>query len=248
MELNKIYNIDVLEGLRKLPSNSVDLIITSPPYNKAGLNGKQKKAIWNKTVDYGGDIDLDNKPEDEYQEWMIQILNECFRVLKKDGSLFFNHKNRIIKGKGEISNPMDFIRYSPFKVRQEIIWEHSGSANVEPSRYVPTFEKIYWLTKSKKVRFKRDKDSIFKRDVWRITQKKNTQHPAPFPLEIPNNIIPSVAQGERILILDPFMGSGTVAVSAILNGCDYIGFELLQEYVDMANNRIKNIEYEFRRS
>ena len=239
LRANKIYCIDVLEGLRKLPSNSIDLIITSPPYNKAGLNGKLKRANWNKTIDYGGDFNIDNKPEDEYQEWMIKVLNECHRVLKKDGSLFFNHKNRIIKGKGEISNPIDFIRYSPFKVRQEIIWEHSGSANVEPSRYVPSFEKIYWLTKSKKVRFKRDKDSIFKRDVWRITQQKNTEHPAPFPLEIPNNIIPSVAQGERITVLDPFMGSGTVAVSAILNNCDYIGFELLPEYVDMANNRIK---------
>lgn len=241
MELNKIYCIDVLEGLRKLPSNSVDLIITSPPYNKAGLNGKLKGANWNKTIDYGGDINIDNKPEDEYQEWMIKVLNECHRVLKKDGSLFFNHKNRIIRGKGEISTPMDFIRHSPFKVRQEIIWEHSGSANVEPSRYVPSFEKIYWLTKSKKVGFKRNKDSIFKRDVWRITQKKNTEHPAPFPIEIPDNIIPSVSQGKRITVLDPFMGSGTVAVSAIKNNCDFIGFELFQEYVDMANNRINNI-------
>ena len=71
MELNKIYCIDVLEGLRKLPSESIDLIITSPPYNKAGLNGKQKGKKWVGTIDYGGDIDLDNKPEDEYQEWLI---------------------------------------------------------------------------------------------------------------------------------------------------------------------------------
>lgn len=238
LNVNRIYNIDVLEGLRKLPNNSVDLIITSPPYNKMGLNGKQKGKNWNKTIDYGGDADIDNKPEDDYQEWIIQILNECHRVLKKDGSLFFNHKNRIKVGKGEISTPMDFIRYSPFKVRQEIIWEHSGSANVEPSRYVPSFEKIYWLTKSKKVRFKRDLNSQFKRDVWKISQQKNTEHPAPFPIDIPNNIIPSVAQGERILVLDPFMGSGTVAISAILNGCDYMGFELIPEYVKMANDKI----------
>lgn len=248
MELNKIYCIDVLEGLRKLPSESIDLIITSPPYNKAGLNGKQKGKKWVGTIDYGGDIDLDNKPEDEYQDWMIQILNECFRVLKKDGSLFFNHKNRVIVGKGEISTPMDFIRQTPFKVRQEIIWVQSGSPNVHPSRYVPSFEQIYWLTKRKKVRFDRDRDCRFKRDVWKITPKKGTEHPAPFPIEIPDNIIPSVSQGKRITVLDPFMGSGTVAVSAIKNNCDFIGFELLQEYVDMTNNRIKNIEDEFRRS
>lgn len=63
-------------------------------------------------------------------------------------------------------------------------------------------------------------------------------HPAPFPIELPNNIIPCISQGERILVLDPFMGSGTVALSAKNNGCDYIGFEMFQEYIDMANERL----------
>lgn len=240
MKLNNIYCIDALEGLSKLEDGSIDLIITSPPYNKAGLNGKCKGAKWNKTIDYGGDINNDNKPESEYQEWMVKILDECYRVLKDDGSLFLNHKNRIKKGKGEITTPMEFISLSKFKLRQEIIWQHSGSANVDPSRYVPTFEQIYWLTKGKNVSFRRDKDCQYKRDVWQITQKKNTKHPAPFPIDIPNNIIPSVAQGKRIIVLDPFMGSGTVAVSAIDNGCDYIGFELLPEYVAMAQERIRD--------
>ena len=73
-----------------------------------GLNGKQKGKKWYGTIDYGGDENIDNKPEDEYQKWQIQILNECFRILKKDGSMFYNHKNRIIKGKGAFSHVLSY--------------------------------------------------------------------------------------------------------------------------------------------
>lgn len=95
---NRIYNIDVMDGLKLLDDNSIDLIITSPPYNKAGFNGiakRTKHCIWNKTIDYGGDINVDNMNEEDYEQWQIDILNECFRVLKNDGSMFYNHKLRV---------------------------------------------------------------------------------------------------------------------------------------------------------
>lgn len=67
LELNKIYQMDCLEGLKLLDDNSIDLIITSPPYNK-GINGKTNKGeIWNKTIDYNDDISNDSMPEEEYQ-------------------------------------------------------------------------------------------------------------------------------------------------------------------------------------
>lgn len=240
IEKNKIYCTDVLSGLRLLEDNSIDLIITSPPYNKCGLNGTNTGQKWVTTIDYGGDRNIDNKPEEQYQQWLIEVLKECYRVLKPDGSMFFNHKNRIVKGKGYIISPEVLINQSSFLLRQEIIWNQCGSPNVDTSRYVPTFEKIYWLTKTKKIRFKRQRDSLFKTDVWNICPKRNTEHPAPFPIEIPDNIIPSISQGERITVLDPFMGSGTTAVSAVKNNVDYIGFELLPEYVAMAEKRIKS--------
>lgn len=240
LELNKIYCIDVLEGLRKLPSESIDLIITSPPYNKAGLNGNYNKK-YKRTIDYGGDSNIDNKPENEYQKWQLEILKECYRVLKKDGLMFYNHKNRIVKGKGYIITPYEWLLKSPFLIRQEIIWNRKSGPNPDPSRFTPVYENIYVLTKDKNTIFKRNKDAEYKTDVWTLNPDRHNDHPAPFPMEIPDNIIPSVSQGKRITVLDPFMGSGTVAVSAIKNNCDFIGFELLQEYVDKANNRISNI-------
>ena len=242
LELNKIYCIDVLEGLKKIDDNSIDLIITSPPYNKVGLNGIQKGKKWNKTIDYDGDPQNDNMDENEYQKWQLDILNELFRVLKEDGSLFYNHKNRIHKG--EIISPYQWLLKSPFKIRQEIIWDRGSSQNVNRCRYMPSSELIFWLTKCNRVRFDRKRDTMFKNEIWKFIPEKGTKHPAPFPIELPNNIIPNVSQGERIVVLDPFVGSGTVAISALQNNCDYIGFDKFQSYVDMANKNIDNAKKE----
>lgn len=236
LELNKIYCCDVLEGLKQLDDKSVDLIITSPPYNKAGFNGKVKRTehcIWNKTIDYSGDINADCMNELSYEQWQIDILNECFRVLKDDGSMFYNHKIRTKKN--QISHPIEWINLSKFHCRQIITWDRTSSPNPDNCRYVPTTELIFWLCKTdKNPRFKREPNAIFQTEVWRFPADKKTKHPAPFPLALPDNIIPSVAQGEIITVLDPFMGSGTVAKSAIKNGCNYIGFEIDEEYIKLS--------------
>ena len=81
---------DCIEGLKELKSDSVDCIVTSPPYNKKGLLGKVKKGnqIWGKfNIDYN--TYGDDMPEEEYQAWMIAFLNECYRVIKPTGSIFF---------------------------------------------------------------------------------------------------------------------------------------------------------------
>lgn len=244
MELNKIYCCDALEGLKSLEDESINLIITSPPYNKTGLNGYRKPSkVWNRSIIYAGDINADNMPEKDYQKWQIEILNECYRVLKTDGSMFYNHKDRIINGKGEILSPYRWLFQTPFKIRQEIVWNRKSSPSIDNKRFVPVTEKIYWLTKTERPRFVRSKDCQFKTDVWTFQADKNTEHPAPFPLALPNNIIPSVSQGKKIIVLDPFVGSGTVALAALNNNCNYIGFEKFQEYVDMAERKLNNNIY-----
>lgn len=246
MRLNTIIKTDVMDGMRLLPDKSIDVIITSPPYNKAGLNGIQKespKKNWKSTIDYGGDKNIDCKPEDEYQRWQIDFLNECERVLKDDGSLFYNHKNRIHKG--FIVSPYEWILKSRMRVRQEITWFRGGSNNLAPCRYIPSNEIIFWLTKSKKVSFVRPVGFENKTETWKIGFERNTKHPAPFPLAIPDTILACIPnEGGDKIVLDPFMGSGTVAISAIKNNFRWLGFELLDEYVDMGNNRIKDFHDE----
>lgn len=241
MRLNTIVKTDVMEGMKLLPDKSIDIIITSPPYNKAGLNGVAKehpKDNWKRTIVYGGDVSIDCKPEDEYQRWQIDFLNECERVLKDNGSLFYNHKNRIHKG--FIVSPYEWILKSRMRVRQEITWNRGSSNNLAPYRYIPSNEIIFWLTKSKRVSFTRPVGLENKMETWNIGFKRNTEHPAPFPLEIPDTILACIPNDGDKIVLDPFMGSGTVAISAIKHNFRWLGFELLDEYVDMANNRIKS--------
>ena len=242
LELNKIYCCDVLDGLKQLDDKSIDLIITSPPYNKAGLNGIQTGTKWNATIDYGGNVNVDMVDEETYENWQIEILKECYRVLKDEGSMFYNHKNRIHTGHGEIISPYKWLYQTPFKIRQEIIWDRGSTNNVQICRYLPTTELIFWLTKSIKPNFYRTRETMFKKEVWTFPFEKGTDHPAPFPLLLPNNIISCIPHDNNFVVLDPFMGSGTVAVSAIQYGCNYIGFEKFQEYVDMANDRIKKMQ------
>lgn len=236
LKLNTIYNIDVLEGLKALDDESVDIIITSPPYNKAGLNGHYNE---NRTIDYGGDKNIDDRPEEVYQKWQMDILNECHRVLKKDGLLFYNHKNRIVRGKGFIISPYRWILKTPFLIRQEIVWNRKNGPNTDPSRYVPVFESIWVLSKQRDTMFKRNKDVEYKTDVWTINPDRENKHPAPFPIDIPRNILSSLntdkIKDRDIIVLDPFMGSGTVAKAAIEKGYSFIGFDIIKEYVDDVN-------------
>ena len=244
LETNRIYNIDVMDGLKLLDDNSIDLIITSPPYNKAGFNGiakRTKHCIWNKTIDYGGDINVDNMNEEDYEQWQIDILNECFRVLKNDGSMFYNHKLRVKKNKA--SFPLEWINKSKFIFRQLITWDRSSSVNLDKCRYIPCTEYIFWLIKQQKnPRFKRMDNTLFPTEVWKFAPDKKNSHPAPFPIELPDNIIPNVAQNEKIIVLDPFMGSGTVAKSAIKFNCDYLGFEKDNGYCNKSNEELEKLK------
>jgi site-specific DNA-methyltransferase (adenine-specific) len=118
----KLYNDDCLKVLSTIPDNSIDLIVTSPPYNKKGLLGKTKQGnqIWNKfNINYN--TYADDMPEKEYKIWIIKFLNECYRLIKPNGSIFFNHKPRRYKNKCHL--PTDFVLKSNVKLYQMIIWD-----------------------------------------------------------------------------------------------------------------------------
>jgi len=250
MELNKIYCIDALEGLKQLEDNSIDLIIFSPPYNKLGLrsnarqvtdkNIKSAKAErnWIQSIVYGGDFNVDNMKEEDYEQWQIDILNECYRVLKEDGSVFYNHKNRIKCH--NIISPYKWLYQTKLLIRQEITWDRCSTPTVAPIRWLPTTEKIFWLTKTGATKFYRKADTNYKREVWQIDMERKNPHPAPYPIKLIDTILENFPNDEPLTVLDPFMGSGTTALAAIKKGYNYIGFEKFQEYVNMAEERIKN--------
>ena len=88
MELNKIYNIDYKEGYKEIEDGTIDLIITSPPYNLGG-----KFHTGNTRYDQAYDIYSDKVPEEIYQQQQVDFLNSCYTKLQDGGSMFYNHKN-----------------------------------------------------------------------------------------------------------------------------------------------------------
>lgn len=142
IELDKIYNQDCLEGMKMIPEGSVDAVITSPPYNKGERKNGGKLVHYVFYNSYNDDME-----ESEYQENQIAVINEIHRILKPNGSLFYNHKNRYNHG-FQIS-PLDWIRRTRFSVRQEIVWDRGLAANIRGWRFWQTDERIYWLQKKR---------------------------------------------------------------------------------------------------
>lgn len=244
MEINKIYCENCLETMAKMNDNSVDLIITSPPYNKAGYEGfirkRHEKDSWNqgRNIEYGGEADNDFMIESEYKEQQINVLNEMHRVLKPNGSVFYNHKIRVAQHKA--SHPIEWILKSNFTFRQQIIWDRKSSPAVAPIRYLPSTELIFWLTKSAcQPNFERVKESLFLGEVWQFNPKPNPLHPAPFPEELPTNIMMSIKDKTKdFLVYDPYAGTGTTLKVAKSFGFNYLGSEISEEYCNIANTRI----------
>ena len=210
-----------------MEESSVDLIITSPPYNLGNnhhTGNKQHKAY------------NDNLPEAEYQEQQLQFLNECFKVLKKTGSLIYNHKNRIRKGI-QLS-PYEWIFKSNFIVKQEIVWVNR-SQNFDKIRFYPFTERLYWLTKKPETKLF---NAINHYDVfnWKEWKPEGTKgkHKRAFPIKMVEDILKCFPDAK--VVFDPYMGSGTTGVAAKNLNREFIGIELDKTYFDMASERIDN--------
>jgi len=235
LPLNELICGDAIEVMRSMPSGSIDLIITSPPYNirnstgnglKRGGSGKWKNA----KLASGYDSHSDNMPYDSYVKWQREAIAEMLRLLKDDGAIFYNHKWRV-QG-GLLQDRHEII--DGFPVRQIIIWQRHGGINFNPGYFLPTYEVIYLIAKPK---FKLAPGANKIGDVWKIGQERGNPHPAPFPEKLTDTIVSSTTAN---VILDPFIGSGTTAISALRYGRSYIGIDKSTEYIEMARNRISN--------
>jgi len=236
--MNIIYNEDCLTTLKKMKDESINCIITSPPYNKNFYTSNRKASSSDlcvtkcRNITYG-DFD-DNIDESDYIEKQCEIIKECLRVLKNDGSLFYNHID-ILK---EITTIHPTYVYN-FPIKQIIIWDRANTPKLDKSYFYPITEYIFWIKKNKdsKPKFNRSL-AAFQKNVWRIPPETNNEHPAPFPLQIPTNIILACTDPGDV-IYDPYMGSGTTAIAAIKTNRNYIGSELFEPFVEKANQRIK---------
>ncbi len=234
--IDKIIQGDCLEVMKQLPDKCVDLVVTSPPYNLQnstgnGMSLNTKSGKWAGAALQKGYSHYDDKmPHEKYVEWQNNCLKEMFRLLKDEGAIFYNHKRRVQNGL--LQDRDDILNGLP--VRQIIIWKRSGGINFNPGYFLPTHEVIYLIPKSN---FKLKPKANAYGDVWEFTQEMKNEHPAPFPVSLIDRIISST---NAETVLDPFIGSGTTAIAALMNKRKYVGIELSPDYCKMAEKRIKD--------
>lgn len=235
------------EKMEELPDNSVHLMVTSPPYNV----GKE----------YDEDFTLK-----EYLVFLKRVWNEVHRVLVPGGRACINIANLGRKPYIPLHSFIvkDMIDLE-FLMRGEIIWNKASSASPSTAwgswlsasnptlrdvhEYILVFSKDMFRRKSPKKR----RSTISKEEFLELTKSawafsavsaRQVGHPAPFPVELPYRCI-QLYTFEDEVVLDPFMGSGQTAIAAIKTNRRYVGYEIDEKYVKLAERRINNFLAEF---
>lgn len=236
------------ENMKDIPNNSLHLMITSPPYNVS--------------KEYDNDLSLN-----EYLNLLKNCFAETYRVLVDGGRACINIANIGRKPYIPLSDYVSKIMIEiGFNMRGEIIWNKSAGAGISTAwgsfqsasnpilrdvhEYILIFSKGNYKRERDKEEKELRKDNITKEEfiewtksVWTMNTEsaKRIGHPAPFPEELPNRLI-KLFSFTNDIVLDPFMGSGTTAIAAIKNNRNFVGYEINEEYINLANNRILNLK------
>ena len=237
--LNQIYCEDCVTGQKNTPSNYIQLVVTSPPYNvQKPYNGYD-----------------DNMEYSKYLDFMKDVFTECLRVLKKDGLCFVNIAN-CRDNQFKAYDLAYLLRDIGFILIDTIIWYKPNPRYLNTNRMLTNaYEFIFMFAKTDKYYF--DKLSIgipcrtqsglkCRGNVWVFekifkNQFSGFKHVAMFPEKLPELCI-KLCSKKGDVVVDPFMGAGTTAVVAKKLGRKYIGYDISKEYVEMAKLRIKNTQ------
>lgn len=237
-----IYNDDILT-INSIPHNSVDLIVTSPPYN----------------VDIHYNSNADNLGYEEYLEFTRKWIQKCYDLAKDDGRFCLNVPLDKNKG-GQQSVGADMTRIAKeagWKYHSTIVWNEgnisrrtawgsfmSASAPyvIAPVELILVLYKNSWkkLGGSKKNDITRKEFMDWTNGVWTFNgeSKKRVGHPAPFPLELPRRCIKLFSFiGDTVL--DPFLGSGTTLLASYLHNRQGVGVDVDKKYCDLAVKRLE---------
>jgi len=242
--INKIHNENCIDTMLKIEKNSVNAIVTSPPYNIIRPN----------STDRGYDLYKDDLTNDEYIEWTLNIFNGYDNILHKDGVILYNMsygtENTILMS----LVIADLIRKSNFILADIIVWKKQTATpnNVSHNKMTRICEYIYVFCRKEEFHtFQCNKKELSKRETGQsiyenvfnfITAKNNDKsqelNKATFSTELVRKLLILYTK-ENDLIYDSFMGTGTTANACIIENRNYIGSELSKAQCDYANKRIE---------
>ena len=242
MTFNVIHNESCLETLSKMGDDSVDLVITSPPYNmrrrvskgKLISRGNDHNELSQKYTEFTDDL-----PTEEYLEFHSKVLTECLRVSNR---VFYNIA--VIAGSKQALFQM--IGKFAESLKDVIIWDKGhGEPAIQEGVLNRQFEFILVFEKDYPISRMFRKDVYFNRgtlsDVWKIPREKHVEsHGAVMPTQLVRIILENFST-EGDLVYDPFMGSGTTAVVCKQMHRNWMGSEINSDYVKIALERVDNV-------
>lgn len=249
IELDNIYNMDCLEGMKYIDDNSIDLVITDPPF---AIDFKAKKGNYHRTKSRVLE-GYNEIPKESYYEFSINWMKEIYRILKESGSMY------VFSGWNNLKDILNAIDDTGFVTVNHIIWKYQFGV-VTTRKYVTShYHCLYVCKNDKKRKFfpyarfgKNEKDqdnhSLHykdKEDVWIIDREYwngDIKTPTKLPLELVKKILQySSERGD--IVLDPFLGSGQVIIASKMMDRKYIGFEIVEDYYRFCKERLESGNY-----
>jgi len=244
LETNKIYNMDCLKGLKLLDNNSIDCVVTSPPYNTGNRNDCMINA---KYKDYNDDL-----TEEEYIKLNIDLFKLLENKLNNKGIIAYNMSYSTKYPDLLYKVIYNIINKTQFNIYDTIVWKKRNAIplNSHPTGHTRLCEFVYIFAKNKnfncykKYSINKKTNQKFFKNYVNIIEKKNNdgsikEHKATFSSDFVKYFVELYSKSSNI-VLDPFMGSGTTAVACKELQRNYIGFEISKEYCDIAEERINN--------
>ena len=244
--LTKLYHGNTLELLKEFPENSVDVVMTDPPFflSNGGITCQNGQMV---TVDKG---DWDKLDSMTMEEFYTTVLIELKRILKPDGTIWLFGTMHNVYTLGYLLNKLEY------KIMNNITWQKTNPApNLGCRMFTHSTETILWAKQNEKSKhffdyqlMKEMNNNKQMKDVWttsttKKSEKKLGKHPTQKPLEIMEKMILASTK-EDSLILDPFAGSGTTLVAANKLNRQSIGIDLEKEYIELAIARIEDLKNE----
>ena len=252
--MNKIYNQDCIEGMKTIPNEKIDLVVTDPPF---AINFKAKKANYNRTASrvLSGYNEI---TKENYYEFTLNWMSQCFRILKESGGMY------VFSGWNNLADILNAIEEIGFITVNHIIWKYQFGVVTSRKFVTSHYHCLYICKNDKKRKFfpyerfgKEEKNNQGrslhykdKEDVWEIKREYWTgdeKTPTKLPAEIIKKIL-QYSSEEGDLVFDPFLGSGQTAVVSKLLKRNYMGFEIVKEYFDFISKRLKSNSYRIKSS
>lgn len=249
VEFNKIYNMDCIIGMKGIPNDTIDLVVTDPPF---AIDFKAKRNNYHRTASrvIEGYSEI---PKEKYYNFTLKWMEEIYRVLKVSGSMY------VFSGWNNLKDILVAIDELEFITVNHIIWKYQFGVVTKRKFVTSHYHCLYLCKNDVKRKFfpysrfgkdenGKDGSSLHyqdKEDVWIINREYWTgdqKTPTKLPAELIEKILMYSSEEEDI-VLDPFLGSGQVAIVSKMLNRKYIGFEIVKEYYQFAKERLEKNTY-----